>query len=178
MTLAIVLIIFAVVVIAVLCGVVVQRRRQLSVRPEVAKQIQPIDIEAFRNLVDPAETDYLRRCLPSSEFSTVQRKRLHAMMAYVQAVNDNAALLITIGNRAIAAAEPNTVEAAQQLVDNAMLLKRKAFFAMVQLWMAWARPGSPFAATQIFHGYVRLNGSAMLLGRLQNPAVPVRISTT
>ena len=66
------------------------------------------------------------------------------MMAYVQAVNDNAALLITIGNRAIAAAEPNTVEAAQQLVDNAMLLKRKAFFALVQLWMAWARPGSPF----------------------------------
>src|SRR5579871_1708805 len=178
MTLAIILTIFAVVVIIVLSGSAIQRKHQLSVNPKPGKQIQPIDIEAFRNLVDPAETDYLRRQLPLLEFHSVQRERLLAMFAYVSTVHSNAAFLITIGNRALSIADPNTLAAAQQLVDNAMLLRRNALFALVQICIAWLWPGSPLAATQIFQGYVRLNGSAMLLGRLQNPVVPVRISST
>jgi hypothetical protein len=178
MTLAIILIIFAVFVAVVMYVEYRRHKQQLSVQPKPAKQIQPIDIEAFRNLVDPAETDYLRRRLPLWEFHSVQRQRLLAMFAYVSTVHSNAAFLITIGNRALSTADPNTVEAAQQLADHAMLLRRNAFYALVQICIAWLWPGTPFAATQVFQGYVRLNGSAMLLGRLRNPAAPVRISAT
>lgn len=178
MTLAIVLVIFAVIVISVVFGSWHQWRQQLSPRPNLAKEIQPIDIEAFRNLVDPSETNYLRTRLSFWEFQSVQRERLLAMLAYVSTVHRNAAFLIAIGNRALSAADPSTVEAAHQLVDNAMLLRRNAFFALVQIRAAWLWPSSRLAATQIFHGYIRLNGSAMLLGRLQHPAVPVRISAT
>lgn len=177
MTLAIILTIFAVVVIIVLSGSAIQRKRQLSVNPKPAKQIQSIDIEAFRNLVDPAEREYLRRSLPSSEFRTVQRERLRAMLAYVYAVNRNAALLSSIAQRAVSSNDPSTAEAARQLVNNALFLRLNATLALAQIYSSLAL-GSNIGAAPILQGYIRLTGSAMLLGRLQNPAAPVRISAT
>jgi hypothetical protein len=40
--------------------------------------------------------------------------------------------------------------------------------------LAW--PDSEFAAVRVVDRYERLSGSAMLLGRLQNPATAVRLS--
>jgi hypothetical protein len=40
--------------------------------------------------------------------------------------------------------------------------------------LAW--PYSEFAAVRVVERYEHVSGAAMLLGRLQNPAVPVRLS--
>jgi len=61
-------------------------------------------------------------------------------------------------------------------VNSALLLRRNAAFALLRIYIALAWPNSGLAAVPILHGYERLNGAAMLLGRLQNPAAPVRIS--
>jgi hypothetical protein len=55
-------------------------------------------------------------------------------------------------------------------------MRRNATFALLKIYVALAWPNSGFAAKPIVLGYQQLSGSAMLLGRLQNPAVPVRIS--
>ena len=179
MTLAIILVIVAALALVFILGVTVARSLQLSEGTSLAGKIQPIDVAAFRNLIDPAEDDYLRRRLPASEFRAVRRQRLRAMAAYVQTAGRNAAVLVRMGQSALAAApDPRTSEAARQLVDNALLLRRNAAFALVRIFVALAWPNSGLAATPILQGYERLNGSAMLLGRLQNPTVPVRISAT
>ena len=178
MTLAIILVIVAVLALIFILRFTVSRSLQVSEGASLAGKIQPIDVAAFRNLINPAEDDYLRRRLPASEFRVVRRQRLHAMAAYVQTAGRNAAVLVRMGQSALAAANPQTSEAARQLVDNALLLRRNAAFALVRIYVALAWPNSGLAATPILHGYERLNGSAMLLGRLQNPAVPVRISAT
>jgi hypothetical protein len=178
MTLAIALVIVAAVSLVVILSLAVSRSLQVSADRSLAGKIQPIDVAAFRNLIDPAEDDYLRRRLSASEFRVVRRRRLHAMAAYVQTAGRNAAVLVRMGQSALAAADPQTSEAARQLVDNALLLRRNTAFALVRIYVALAWPNSGLAATPILHGYERLNGSAMLLGRLQNPAVPVRISAT
>jgi hypothetical protein len=116
--------------------------------------------------------------LRPSEFRHVRRQRLRAMAAYVQTAGRNAAILVRMGQSALSAADPRISEAARQLVDNALMLRRNAAFALVRIYVALAWPDSGLAATPILHGYERLNGSAMLLGRLQNPAAPVRISAT
>ncbi len=108
----------------------------------------------------------------------MRRERLRAMAAYVQIAGRNAAILVRMGQAALAAADAQTAEAARQLVDNALLLRRNAAFALLRIYVALAWPNSGLAATPILHGYERLNGSAMLLGRLQNPGGPVRISAT
>jgi hypothetical protein len=170
MTLVIVLVIAAVLGLIVLIRVTFLVTRQ---RSGDGQQLQLIDLEAFRNLVDPAETAYLRHRLPASEFRTVQRARLQAMATYVHAAGRNATALARIGQSALAGNDdPQTAQAARELVGNAVLLRRNASLALFRIYVALAWPNAGLAADRILHSYERLNGSAMLLGRLQNPASP------
>ena len=178
MILAIILVIAATFGLIFILGFTISRSLQVSEGSSLAGKIQPIDVAAFRNLISPAEDDYLRRRLRASEFRLVRRQRLRAMAAYVQTAGRNATILIRMGQSAQLSADPQTAEAARQLVDNALMLRRNATFALVRIYVALAWPNSGLAATPVLHGYERLNGSAMLLGRLQNPAAPVRISAT
>jgi hypothetical protein len=176
MNLALVLVVAALVALALILRLAVSRSLQVSSAD--ARTIEPIDIEAFRNLVSPAEDAYLRRRLPPSEFRTVRRAQLRAAAAYVQTAARNAGVLIGIAQAALASPDARTIEAAQQLIDQALLLRRNAAVALVRIYVALAWPGAGLAASPILDGYRDLSGSAMLLGRLQNPAVPVRISAT
>lgn len=173
MTLAIVLVIAAALGLIFLVRATFLGTRQ---RSGDSQPLQFIDLEAFRNLVDPAETEYLRRRLPASEFRMVQRARLQAMASYVQAAGQNATALVRIGQGALAGNDPQTAQAARELVGNAVLLRRNATFALFRIYVALAWPNAGLAADPILHDYERLNGTAMLLGRLRNPAAPRRIS--
>lgn len=176
MTLAIILVVAAALGLIFILGVTVSRGLQLTGRDR--HQIEPIDVEAFRILVDPAEDEYLRRRLPASEFRRVQRERLRATAAYIQVAGRNAAALAVIGQAALASGNAGTAEAAGRLIDNALLLRRNATLALVRIYVAMAWPRTGQAASGVLHGYEKLNGCAMLLGRLQNPSVPVRIAAT
>jgi len=177
MTLAIILIVAAALGLIFIVRITVSQRLQIA-PSGLAAQIQPIDIEAFRNLVDPAEDEYLRRRLLPGQFRSVQRERLRAAAAYIQIAGRNAAVLVRMGQSALTSPDTNTAVAAQQLVESALLLRRNCAFALIRIYIALAWPNSGATAALILHGYEQLNGSAMLLGRLQNPAVPVRISAT
>lgn len=177
MTLAIILVIAAALGLVFIVRITVSQRLQIAPN-SLAAQIQPIDIEAFRNLVDPAEDDYLRRRLPAAQFRAVQRERLRAAAAYIQIAGRNAAVLVRLGQSALTSADLNTAAAARQLVESALLLRRNCAFALIRIYIALAWPNGGATAEFILHGYEQLNGSAMLLGRLQNPGAPVRISAT
>ncbi len=178
MTLAYFLVVAAVLAVVSLFYLGISQNFLVRSDATLAPRIQPIDIEAFRNLMDPAEREYLRSRLPGGEFREVQRRRLVAMAAYVWTARQNAKTLIDISEGALSATDPRTAEAARQLIDNAIWLRRNAFIASCRIWAMWLWPDSGQAAVAILHGYERLNGSAMLLGRLQNPSTPVRISAT
>ena len=177
MTLAIILIVAAALGLILIVRITLSQRLQIA-HSSLAAQIQPIDIEAFRNLVDPAEDEYLRRRLASGQFRRVQRERLRAAAAYIQIAGRNAAVLVRLGQSALTSPDPNTAVAAQQLVESALLLRRNCAFALIRIYIRLAWPNGGATAALILHGYEQLNGSAMLLGRLQNPAAPVRISAT
>jgi hypothetical protein len=176
MTLAIILVIAATFALILILGVTVSRSLQVSKHAGLAGQIQSIDVLAFRNLVDRGEDEYLRHRLSPAEFRAVQRERLRAMAAYVQTAGRNALVLVRIGQSALASGDARTSEAAHQLVDQALLLRRNCAIALIRIYAALAWPSSGLAAMPVINGYERLNGSAMLLGRLQNPAAPVRIA--
>jgi hypothetical protein len=176
MTLAIFLVIAAVLSLVVILRVAVSRNLQISSDSQLAAQIQPIDLDAFRNLADPAEDEYLRRKLPQAEYRHVQRLRLKAMAAYVQIAAQNAALLIQMGQSALSSSNVEATTAARGLINDALLLRRNATFAMFKIYIAWTWPNAGVAAGSVLDGYQQLSGSAMLLGRLQNPSAPVRIS--
>jgi hypothetical protein len=176
MNLAIVLVIAAVIALAVILSVAVTRSLQIRKPRGLAATIRPIDVEAFRNLINPAEDEYLRRRLTPGEFRVVRRERLRAMAAYVAVAASNAAVLVRVGEAALASGDPRTAGAAHQLVNDALLLRRNTTIAMARIYMALAWPNSGFAAVRVVDRYEKLSGAAMLLGRLQNPAAPVRLS--
>jgi hypothetical protein len=73
------------------------------------------------------------------------------------------------GNEQIAAA-------AQSLVNDSLLLRRNATYAILKIYIARALPNWDLSGSPVLNSYERITTSAMLLGRLQNPAVPVRVS--
>jgi hypothetical protein len=176
MTLAIFLVLAAALTLILILRISVRSSLQISSAADGSHQIQPIDLDAFRNLADPAEDDYLRRRLPPPEYRHVRRLRLIAMAAYVQVAARNAGLLVRVGQSALDSSDPQTAAAARELVNDALLLRRNAAFALFRIYAAWAWPKAGFGAASILQGYQQLSGSAMLLGRLQNPAAPVRIA--
>jgi hypothetical protein len=178
MNLAIVLVIAAVLSLGIVLCLAVTQSLQAKRSASLAGAIRPIDIEAFRNLTDPAEDSYLRHRLPPAQFRAVRRERLRAMAAYVYIVGRNAGVLVRVGETARATGDARLAEAAQQLVNDALLLRRNAHVALARIYLALAWPNSDFAAVRVVERYEHLSGAAMLLGRLQNPAVPVRLTAS
>ena len=173
MSLAIVLVAAALLTLIVILSVAVMRSRETG---RFAGTIRPIDIEAFRNLTNPAEDAYLRSRLPPAEFRRIRRLRLRAMAAYVHMAAGNAAVLLRAGGAAMAGSDPRVAGAAQQVVNDALLLRRNATVALARIYLALAWPNSRFAAMRVVDDYEQVSGSATLLGRLQNPASAVRLS--
>lgn len=176
MNLAIVLVIAALIALLVILRLAITQSLQARPKSGLAHSIQPLDLEAFRNLIDPAEDQYLRDRLPSARFRAVRRERLRAMAAYVHVAAANASALIRAGEAALASSDPSTVQAARDLVADALLLRRNTTIALLRIYLALAWPNSEFAAVRVVDRYERLSGAAMLLGRLQNPAIAVRIA--
>jgi hypothetical protein len=176
MTVAIILVVAAAVALGTILGLAARRGLQAKAGAGLAETIRPLDLEAFRNLINPAEDEYLRRRLPPDRFRVVRRARLRAMAAYVQAAGRNAALLVRVGEAARASSDVRVADAAHQLVNQALLLRRNTTVAMVQIYIAMAWPSSRLGALRVVDGYEQVSGSAMLLGRLQNPATTVRLS--
>ena len=177
MNLAIVLVLAAAAALGIILRLTIKRSLQTrgNRSPEA---IRTIDVEAFRNLTNPLEDDYLRSQLPPAAFRHVRRERLRAMAAYVEVARTNAGLLVNAGQAALASGDPRFAEAARQLVNDALLLRRNATAALLQIYVALAWPNSGFAAVRVIDRYEKVGGSAMLLGRLQNPAVAVRLSAS
>jgi hypothetical protein len=178
MNLATFLVIAAVVSLAAILGVTLRRSLPVKASASLTAAIRPIDIDAFRNLIDPAEDDYLRRRLPRAQFRLVRRERLLAMAAYVQAARKNAAVLVRVGEAARSSGDSRVAVAAHQLVSDALLLRRNTTVALVRIYLALAWPNSEFAAVRVVDRYEQISGAAMLLGRLQNPRAAVRLSAS
>jgi hypothetical protein len=176
MNLAIFIVIVAVLALTIILRLAVVQSRLTRQSSNLSVSIRPIDVEAFRNLSNPAEDDFLRHRLPAGQFRRVRRERLRAMAAYVEAAGRNAGVLVRVGEAALASGDSRVTGAAQQLVSDALLLRRNATVALARIYLAQAWPNSGFAAVRVIDRYEQMSGAAMLLGRLQNPAVPVRLS--
>ncbi|PYV47185.1 MAG: hypothetical protein DMG94_07095, partial [Acidobacteria bacterium] len=49
---------------------------------QLASRLQAVDVDAFRNLIDEREEEYLREHLPQREFRGIQRERKLAAIEY------------------------------------------------------------------------------------------------
>ncbi len=152
------------------------RKRQSARKRNIALDVIPLDIEAFRNLTDPAEDAYLHLHLPPAELRKVRRVRLRAMAAYIRLASRNAAMLAEIGQASLVQDDPRRAEAARQLVNEAFQLRRNASLALGRIYISMAWPGTSSAVRGFQDQYLKVGASAMLFGRLHNPQQASRFS--
>lgn len=145
---------------------------------DLSLQTRPVDIAAFRNLIDPAEENFLRTNLALDVFRSVQRERTRAAILYVKAAAHNASVLVRVGEAARRNPDPQVSLAAQQLVNMAMRLRIYALFALLKLYPATIIPGASVSGEAVADAYQQLTSVVSQFTRLQYPARTIRITAS
>jgi len=109
---------------------------------DLTGRTRPVDLEAFRNVVDPGEEDFLRANLLPRQFRAVQRERMRAALEYVQNAAHNADFLLGVGEAATRSPDPRVAQAGRQLIDSALRLRAYALIFLRQASPAHRIPPS------------------------------------
>lgn len=170
------LILFAVALAAagILLLVVRGRSTALARFDDARGETLPVDLDAFRNLTDPAEEEFLRVSLPASEFRRIQRLRIRAALEYVDRAGHNAAILLRVGEAARLSQDPEIARAGSELANAAVRLRLYVLMVSAKLWLGLLLPDRRLSPAELAGRYQRLTGFASALGQLQRPAKPMR----
>jgi hypothetical protein len=141
-----------------------QAYRRFAAPP--VKVARPVDLDAFRNLMDPVQEAFLRQRLPAGEFREVRKRRMYAALAYLEGVRENAAALQNIGKQARLSAVPEMVEAGRQLEQTAVSLRAYVFRLKPRIWAGLLLPGVEISSAAVADRYQDLCGMAGRLRRL------------
>src|SRR6476646_3492048 len=134
----------------------------------LASQLRPVDVPAFRNLINEGEEQYLRAHLPQREFRSIQRERKLATIEYIRCAANNAAILIRFAEAARESSDPAVAQAADKLFDNALRLRLYSFRTVPRLYAGILLPGLSLVPPGIADAYDTLNRQVVILG-LQYP---------
>ncbi len=138
-----------------------------------SEHLRSVDVEAFRNLIDPAEEEFLRVHLAPTEFRRIQRERLRAAVDYVSAVAKNAAVLLRVGEEASRNSNAETAASAQHLVDTALRLRLYALQGLIVLYLGIILPGRRISVIRIAERYEQVTRQVIMLD-LEYPMHGVR----
>jgi len=137
---------------------------------ELTAQLQPLDVNAFRNLIDEGEERYLRAHLPRKEFRNIHRERMLAAVEYVWCATRNTSILIRLGEAAKQSADPAVVTAADKMIENALRVRLYALEALPRLYLSTLFPIATRAPYLIAETYDTMAHQAVVLGCLRRPA--------
>ena len=137
---------------------------------QLVTQLRPIDVNAFRNLIDEREEEYLRTHLPPQEFRSIHRERMLAAVEYVWCATKNTAILMTLGEAAKQSSDPALVAAADKLLENAVRLRLYAIRSLPRLYFSMVFPSANRAPHFVAETYDAMVRQAVVLGCLRHPA--------
>lgn len=140
---------------------------------QLATQLRSVDVDAFRNLMDEREHQYLREHLPSAEFRVVHRERMLAAAEYVRCAAHNAGILIRLAEAARSSEDNDIAATAERLLQNAIRLRLYALHAIPRLYICALIPGAHLGQGLVPETYGNLTRQLIMLGCLHYPAQEV-----
>lgn len=120
---------------------------------DLTAQLRPIDVGAFRNLINEREEEFLRQSLPWHEFRRIHSERMLAAVDYVRGAARNAGILIRLAEAAASDPDPTLVTAAQNLLENATNVRLYAFQQIPRFYMSILVPGLSHAPHSLAERY-------------------------
>ena len=143
---------------------------------DLAGRTRPVDLDAFRNLVDPREEDFLRANLLPRQFRSVQRERLRAAREYLWNTAHNAAFLLRMGEAATRNADPHIAQAGKQLIHSAVRLRAYCLLSCAKLYLRIVFPEARLSYGELADNYKHLSALASQLALMQHPTQAGRLS--
>lgn len=125
-----------------------------------------LDIEAFRNLVDPAEETFLRDHLPPRKFREIKRQRAWAALLYAWEAGRAATALAKVGQAAQRNLDPEIAASGVQVTENAFRLRLQSVRVSLRLLTEVLLPGrSSRSLPSLADPYQRAAETLFRLGR-------------
>lgn len=129
--------------------IVQSARRGLPIRTlaDASAQTQPVDMEAFTNLLDVSQQEYVRGRLSAREYAWYQRERSRVLIEYVERISHNSAVLIGLAHQ-LRSAESDA-EFQRRNNDVLGLAIRTRTFALLALALLHISARAPWLATSL-----------------------------
>lgn len=176
MILSLTLVAFALAVLLLLLYLESGRNAPLPGLDRLAEHTRPVDIEAFRNLIDPNEDEFLRANLLPRDFRAIQKKRTRSALDYIRNTTHNAAYLTRVGEAAARSADPRVAQAGRELVDRALRLRAYSLLAIAQMYVRLALPTVQFSYSKLADNYQHLSHLAGQVALMEKPAHAAKLS--
>lgn len=117
------------------------------------QRMEPLDVEAFRVLVDPRERQYLRKHLPGKTFRQIQRERMRAAVDYVNVAIANAELVARAGETLREHGSAEEIRLGRELLQAGLSLRTKAVLVRCKLYLCILVPVFSFSSAQLVSAY-------------------------
>jgi hypothetical protein len=135
---------------------------------QLASRLRRVDVDAFLNLTDESEEQFLRQRLPAWEFRKILRERKLAAVEYVWGAAQNASILIQLAEAARQDPDPDVAAAGQKLLDSAVRLRLYAFMTVPQLYLGILFPQANVSRS-VAESYGAIRRQVVMLGCLHYP---------
>ena len=146
------------------------RTRRVDLEGTV-QAFRSLDIEAFRNLVDPAEEAFLRNHLPPRKFREIKRQRAWAAFLYAWEAGRAATALAKVGQAAQRSLDPEIAASGVQVTENAFRLRLQTVRVSLRLLTEVLVPGlSSRSFPSLADQYDRAAQTLFRLGRFPSGA--------
>jgi hypothetical protein len=152
--------------LGILVYVAIRRRTRLVDLEETVQAFRSLDIEAFRNLVDPAEEAFLRNHLSPKKFREIKRRRAWAALLYAWEAGRAAKALAKVGQAAQRSLDPEIAASGVQIAENAFWLRLQTVKVSFRLLTEVLLPGlSSRSLPSLANQYERAAETLLRLGR-------------
>lgn len=168
-----VLIAISATVLLVLLLAVRARRRQAIDPQSAAQAIIPVDLDAFRNLIDKRQDQYLKEQLRRGDFRRVQRARYLAISEYLWHVAANAGVILRVGEAARSSREPSVEKQGAELASAAVAVRMYCMLALAQAYTGYLFPGVAVSVGTVADSYDHLTSKLWVIGRSWKPLANV-----
>ena len=140
MNTAFVFVVVACILLALFSYFAARRSQRLHQVSEPYSAIRSLDVEAFRNLVDPQEEDFLRANLNAHDFRRIKRERTQAALEYVKVLSEASLQIARFAGAAQRSPDPAIAASGRDMIGSATYLRFRALEARASLMVSLAFP--------------------------------------
>ena len=172
MSSTIVFVLIAFVLLVLFAYLATRRTGDLPDLDRTITAIRSLDMEAFRNLLDPEEEEFLRASLPPPEFRRIKRERSRTALVYIKELSWVSLQFTRFGGAAQRSPDPLIAAWGKQIANSAIYLRLRALDASAQLILSATFPGlHPRPLRSLFEQYDRATGLLLNHNALRRNAI-------